>query len=293
MGGFGTRLRPLTLSKPKPLLDLANRPQLIHIVEALAQVGVDEIVLAIAYSPTVMEEFLKECASKFGVKITCSQEREPLGTAGPIAFARDVLKTSEPFFVVNSDVTCSFPLQEMVAFHKRHGAEGTMLVTKVEEPSRYGVVVHEDDGKIVRFIEKPKQYAGNTVNTGVYLFNPSIVDRIEPKPTSLEKEIFPRMAQEGQLFCMTLPGRWMNIETPKDYLLAVKVFLENLRSSKPDSLSKHESVVGDVIIHESAKVGKGCVIGPDVVIGPDCVVESGAPRVSGTACTVCAHSSPP
>mmetsp|Transcript_1650 Transcript_1650/g.5376 ORF Transcript_1650/g.5376 Transcript_1650/m.5376 type:complete len:359 (+) Transcript_1650:141-1217(+) len=275
VGGFGTQLRPLTLSKPKPLIDFANRPQLQHLVEALVKVGVREIVLAIAFSPTVMEEFLRKCSQELDVKITCSQEREPLGTAGPIAYARDVLRTTEPFFVLNSDVTCTFPLAELLAFHKNHGREGTMLVTKVEEPSRYGVVVHDADGKISRFVEKPKQYAGNHVNAGIYVFSPAVLDRIKPQPTSLEKEIFPAMAQEGHLYCMPLQGKWMGIETPRDFLAAVKVYLHNAATAAPGSLSAHDGVEGNAIIDATATIGSNCVIGPDVVIGPEVVLEEG------------------
>lgn len=152
-----------------------------------------EVVLAINYQPDVMREALDAIAAEVGVKITCSQETEPMGTAGPLALAREHLSDGEPFFVFNSDVTCEYPLKELLAFHKSHGAEGTIFVTKVAEPSKYGVVVHGDDGAIEHFVEKPQTFVGNHINAGLYIFNPSVLDRIPLEPTSIEKEIFPKV----------------------------------------------------------------------------------------------------
>ncbi|KAK7305750.1 hypothetical protein VNO77_43660 [Canavalia gladiata] len=146
VGGFGTRLRPLTLSVPKPLVEFANKPMILHQIEALKAIGVTEVVLAINYQPEVMLNFLKDFDAKLGIKITCSQETEPLGTAGPLALARDKLidHSGEPFFVLNSDVISEYPLKEMSEFHKGHGGEASIMVTKVDEPSKYGVVVMDD-----------------------------------------------------------------------------------------------------------------------------------------------------
>lgn len=104
------------------------------------------------------------------------------------------------FFVFNSDVTCDYPLEKMIEFHKGHGKEGTIMVTKVQDPSKYGVVLANDEGQIQRFVEKPQIYVSNKINAGLYLFNTSIIDRIPLKPTSIEREIFPVMAEEGQLY---------------------------------------------------------------------------------------------
>ncbi len=122
-----------------------------------------------------------EEAKRLNIKITMSQEKEPLGTAGPIALASNYLtETDEPFFVLNSDVICEFPFEEMVKFHKNHNCEGTIMVTKVEEPSKYGVVVYDQEtGRINRFVEKPKEFVSNKINAGLYIFNPEILKRIE------------------------------------------------------------------------------------------------------------------
>jgi len=286
VGGFGTRLRPLTLSMPKPLVDFANKPMILHQIEALKNVGVTEVVLAINYRPEVMLNFLKDFEHQLGIKITCSQETEPLGTAGPLALARDVLAdgSGEPFFVLNSDVISEYPFSQLIQFHKSHGGEATIMVTKVDEPSKYGVVVMEEEtGKVERFVEKPKMFVGNKINAGIYLINPSVLDRIELKPTSIEKEIFPKIATDQKLFAMVLPGFWMDIGQPRDYITGLTLYLDSLRKNSPSKLSKGVNIVGNVLVHESAVIGEGCLIGPDVAVGPGCVVE---PGVRLARCTV-------
>jgi len=275
VGGFGTRLRPLTLSVPKPIVEFANKPSIIHQIEALVKIGVTEVVLAVNYQPDLMSAVMREWEQKLGIKITYSQESQPMGTAGPLALARDLLSDGDPFFVLNSDVICSFPFADLLAFHKKHGAEGTILVTKVDEPSKYGVVVSGEDGKIQRFVEKPKVYVGNKINAGIYIFNSKILDRIELKPTSIEKEIFPLMADEGQLYCMTLPGYWMDIGQPKDFLAGLTMYLGAQEECNPSSLATGDGIVGPVFVDPSAKIGKGCKIGPNVCIGPNCVIGDG------------------
>jgi len=276
VGGFGTRLRPLTLSVPKPLVEFCNKAMILHQVEALVKVGVKQIVLAISYKPQLMSDFFKPYEEKLGIKIIYSQETQPLGTAGPLALAREILQDgNDPFFVLNSDVICNFPFEDLIRFHKAHGKEGTIMVTKVEEPSKYGVVVMLPDGQIQRFVEKPKEYVGNKINSGIYLFNPSILNRIELQPTSIEKEIFPIMASEGQLYAQELPGYWMDVGQPKDFLLGMGLHLANLKDMSPEKLRTGSGFVGAVLVDESVKIGKGCMIGPNVTIGPNCVIEDG------------------
>ncbi|KAK9193339.1 hypothetical protein WN944_004036 [Citrus x changshan-huyou] len=286
VGGFGTRLRPLTLSVPKPLVDFANKPMILHQIEALKAVGVTEVVLAINYQPEVMLNFLKEFEKKLEIKITCSQETESLGTAGPLALARDKLidDSGEPFFVLNSDVISEYPLKQMIEFHRGHGGEASIMVTKVDEPSKYGVVVMEETmGKVEKFVEKPKNFVGNKINAGIYLLNPSVLDRIELKPTSIEKEVFPEIAVENKLFAMVLPGFWMDIGQPKDYITGLRLYLDFLQKNSSSKLATGSNIIGNVLVHESAKIGDGCLIGPDVAIGPGCVIE---PGVRLSRCTV-------
>ncbi|KAK1355278.1 Mannose-1-phosphate guanylyltransferase [Heracleum sosnowskyi] len=278
VGGFGTRLRPLTLSVPKPLVEFANKPMILHQIEALKAIGVTEVVLAINYQPELMLNFLNEFETKLDIKITISRETEPLGTAGPLALARDKLVdgSGEPFFALNSDVISEYPLKRMIAFHKSHGGEASIMVTKVDEPSKYGVVVMEEKtGQVKEFVEKPKSYVDNKINAGIYLLNPSVLDRIELRPTSIEKEVFPQIAGEKKLFAMVLPGFWMDVGQPKDYISGLSLYLDSLRKRDSFKLATGPHIRGNVLIDESARIGEGCLIGPDVAIGPCCVVESG------------------
>lgn len=138
VGGLGTQLRPLTLSKPKALIEFGNKPLLLHFIDALSRAGVQEVVLAINYRPQIMRDFLDTYQDAYGIKITCLQEDEPLGTAGPIALAHEqgLLDDEEPFFVINCDVACDFNLRDLYHFHKQHGMMGTIMVTRVDEPAK-------------------------------------------------------------------------------------------------------------------------------------------------------------
>jgi len=290
VGGFGTRLRPLTLTLPKPLVPFANKPMIMHQIENLAKAGVTDVVLAVNYRPEIMQATMKEFEEKLGVRITFSQESEPLGTAGPLALARNILaKDNEPFFVLNSDIICDFPFTEMAAFHKKHGGEGTILVTKVEDPTKYGVIVCKPGAsQIERFVEKPTEFVSDRINAGIYMFNPKILDRIEPKPTSIEKEVFPFMAKDGELHAIDLKGYWMDVGQPKDYLIGLGLYLNSLSQKEPKTLASSEAIKGNVLIDPTAKIGKNCLIGPDVTIGAGVVVEDGV-RISKAAILENAH----
>ncbi|XP_047990868.1 mannose-1-phosphate guanyltransferase beta [Leguminivora glycinivorella] len=277
VGGYGTRLRPLTLSRPKPLVEFANKPILLHQIEALVEAGVTQVILAVSYRAEDMEKELTEKVAKLGVSLTFSHEVEPLGTAGPIALAKNLLsKSSEPFFVLNSDIICDFPFKELYKFHKSHGKEGTIVVTKVEEPSKYGVVVYKEDGQIESFVEKPQEFISNKINAGMYILNPSVLSRIELRPMSIEKEVFPFMAKDGQLLAMELQGFWMDVGQPKDFLTGMCLYLNSLRQKESNKLYDGPGVVGNVLIDPTATIGKGCRIGPNVTIGPGVVIEDGA-----------------
>lgn len=169
----------------------------------------------------------------------------------------------------------------MLAFHAKHGGEGTLLVTKVEEPSKYGVIVcAHGSSAIDRFVEKPTEFVSNRINAGIYIFSPSILERIKPVPTSIEKEVFPFMARDGQLHAMDLEGFWMDVGQPKDYLIGIGLYLQSLATKQV--LPSGENILGNVLIDPSAKIGKNCIIGPNVTIGPNVVIEDGV-RVARSA----------
>jgi len=287
VGGYGTRLRPLTLSYPKPIVDFCNKPMLLHQIEALVKVGVEEIILAVSKCADrcdLLEGEVKKHESRLGIKIRFSYETEPLGTAGPLALASSWLtETDEPFFVLNSDVICAFPFNELKEAHSKFNCEATIALTKVEEPSKFGVVLYEEEtGKVKRFVEKPQDFVGNQINAGIYLLNPSIISRIPLKPTSIEKEIFPVLANEGQLYCLPIKGFWMDVGQPKDFITGTGLFLAYLAEIEPEHLATGNNIRGNVIIHPSAKVSHQCVIGPNVVVGADVVIEDGVRIRSST-----------
>lgn len=303
VGGFGTRLRPLTCDRPKPLVEFCNEPMIMHQIKQLIKVGVNHVILAVSFKPELMGSFIEEQEKLLGIKITLSRESEPLGTAGPIALAREhLLELSNggenndnnnratngcnqndnlnnnddvPFFVLNSDIICDYPFQRMIEFHKAHKSEGTIVVTRVDEPSKYGVVVYNQQGLVERFVEKPSEFVSNKINAGLYIFNKPILNRIEVRPTSIEKETFPAMAADKQLYAMELDSYWMDVGQPRDFLRGMSLFLNWKQKTQSQSLAKGPGIVGNVLIDASAKVGQDCRIGPDVCIGPNVEIANG------------------
>ncbi|VUZ53774.1 unnamed protein product [Hymenolepis diminuta] len=299
IGGFGTRLRPLTLSVLKPLVEFCNRPMLMHQIEALVHVGIETIILAINEEAACLEhEIRRMCkmvTKRSNVNIIFSYESEHLGTGGPLANAAHLLNDSdEPFYVFNSDIICKYPFKKLMKFHKSHGREGTMAVTKVKEPGRFGAVVFNDQsGAVQRFVEKSPDFIANKVNAGLYVFSPSILKRIECKPTSLEVDIFPRMVDDGELYCIEIKGIWMDIGRPEDFLLGTRMYLEYLRVNGNLEHRDYPNFLGNVLIHPSVKIGPECVIGPDVTLGPGVCIEDGV-RIQDSAilsgATIRSHS---
>ena len=278
VGGFGTRLRPLTFTKAKPLIEFINKPILVHQIEALKKVGVNEVVLAVNYNTEKMFSYLKEYEKEYDIKISVSKEEVPLGTAGPIGLAKNLLKDAEDIFIFNSDITCEFPLQQMFEFHKKHGKEGTIATVRVKDPSRFGVIITDENEKILNFVEKPKEFVGDRINGGLYIFSNKFLNRVEAKPTSIEREIFPKMASDGELYAYKMKGFWADIGKPKDFLIGVELFLNDLYEKKVNHelfTPPSESIGKNVVIAKSSKIEKGCYIGPNVVIGEECVVKSG------------------
>ncbi|KAJ3203094.1 mannose-1-phosphate guanyltransferase [Entophlyctis luteolus] len=309
VGGFGTRLRPLTFTKPKPLVEFANRHMILHQIEALAKafVGVTDIILAVNYQPDVMVEAMTKVEEEYGVKVHFSIEPEPLGTglallspesraltratnmhqrpptrraAGPLALARDILlKNNDVFFVLNADVICEFPFAALLAFHNSHGGEGTLMTTRVEDPSKFGVVLSKPGStQIQRFVEKPVEFVGDQINAGIYVFTVDILKRIENRPMSIEKDVFPNMARDGQLHSIPLQGFWADVGQPKDFLKGTGLYLASLQANPQASLQlapRAAGIVGNVLIHETAVIGADCKIGPDVTIGPGVKVGKG------------------
>ena len=273
VGGFGTRLRPLTLTTPKPLLPIANVRQLEHLIASLGVAGVTEVVLAIGFKP---EPFLQAfpdgvCA---GIPIHYAVEPEPLDTAGAIAFAARHAGISDTFVVMNGDILCDVNLADLVAFHKAHGAEGTLHLTPVDDPSQYGVVEVDDKGWVQRFVEKPQpgETSSNVVNAGTYVLEPSVINRIpEGQRVSIERVVFPAMVADGRLAAMATNDYWIDTGLPSTYLRSNLDLIDGTRERILASVGANAHIhstasITHSVIGEAAVIDEGCVIIDSVVL---------------------------
>ncbi|MCP9263545.1 Mannose-1-phosphate guanyltransferase [Dirofilaria immitis] len=283
IGGYGTRLRPLTLTQPKPLIEFANKPIVFHQIEALIAAGVDTIILAVSYRTKLLEDEIAYYANYWNISIHFSLENEPLGTAGALLLMKNLLidENDKPFLVLNSDIICNFPFRQMIDYHLSHQHEGTIAVTKATEPSKYGVCIFDEKTKkIDRFVEKPSEYIGNNINAGLYVFSSRMLKRIPlGRSTSMEKEIFPQMAKAHTLYAYILnddDNFWMDIGQPRDFLLGTRLYLHFVQS-KYSQIFLHNNcnIEEDVMIHDTAYIGKDCIIGPNVVIGSNVKIYDG------------------
>jgi mannose-1-phosphate guanylyltransferase len=268
VGGFGTRLRPLTLTSPKQMLPVAGRPMIEDVLAHLRHHGVDEVVLSLGYKPDAFLEAYPD-ATCAGVRLVYVVEPEPLDTAGAIAFAAREAGIDERFLVVNGDVLTDLDVSALVAFHEAAGAEGTIALTKVEDPSQFGVVPTEADGRVIAFVEKPPRDEAPTdlINAGYYVLEPSVLDRIEPgRKVNIERETFPAMVADGRLFAVADPAYWLDVGTPERLLQASLDLLTGERAGGPG---------GDVLLVGSATVEDGAQVAR-AVLGDGCRVEAGA-----------------
>ncbi len=280
VGGAGTRLRPLTFTTPKPLLPIVNVAFLERQLRWLGSFGVDEAVLSLGYLPDAFKAHFAD--ERFGdVKLRFVVEHEPLGTAGGIRFAADGI--NERVLVCNGDVLTDLDLDEFVGFHESRGAEATISLARVEDPSAFGVVPTRDDGEVIAFVEKPprEQAPTNWINAGTYVLEPSVLASIPPRlNVSIERETFPRMLERpGRLYAMRSEGYWLDIGTPEKYLEAHRDVLAG-RVGFPPSPGATERSSGvwtepGALIDPSAEI-----VGPSLV-GAGARVEAGA-RVVAT-----------
>ena len=222
VGGEGTRLRPLTYTTPKQLLPVAEVPMVERVLAALERHGVDEVVLSLGYRP---DAFLEAYPSGMagGVHLDYAVEPEPLDTAGAIRFAAEHAGISETFVVVNGDVLTDLDVSGLVAFHRERCAQATISLVAVDDPSRFGVVPTEEDGRVVQFVEKPPrgQAPSNCINAGTYVLEPEVVRRIpRGRRVSVERETFPALATDGKLYALRSDRYWLDTGTPEAYLQA-------------------------------------------------------------------------
>lgn len=330
-GGLGTRLRPLTLTTPKQMLPVVDRPMIEHVLAGLARGGVDGAVLSLGYRP---EEFRAAypggtCA---GVELDYAVEPQPLGTAGAIRFAAAAAGLDETFLAVNGDVISDLDAGRLWECHRRWGAEATIQLVEVDDPSRYGLVAADAEGRVLSFTEKPagpgpratspaarlwaagprsadppagerpREAPASRVNAGMYVLEPSVLDRIDPdRPVSIERDTFPELARAGTLRAVAGDGYWIDVGTPESYLAVQLDLIDGARGPAPPPVAASAAVEAGAVVERSvvmasARVGAGAVVRnsavqtaasvgeaavvADSVVGPGAVVGAGA-RVAG------------
>jgi NDP-sugar pyrophosphorylase family protein len=219
-GGKGTRLRPLTVYTPKPVVPICNRAFLLYQIDTLRRAGITDITLSLSYQPSKIEQQLGD-GSDFGVKISYTVEPQPMGTAGAYKFAEDLIR--EPTVVFNGDIVTDLDLKAVVREHNEHKAAATIVLAPVENPSAYGLVETEDDGRVRRFLEKPKpdEITTNNINAGTYVLDPKALDFIPAGENySFEYGLFPDLLKRGEPFYAHVPrdAYWIDIGTPARYL---------------------------------------------------------------------------
>jgi NDP-sugar pyrophosphorylase family protein len=271
-GGEGTRLRPLTLSLPKPVVPVVDRPFLRHQLDLLAQVGVREVVFSVAYQPERVRSVFGDGADA-GFSIRYAVEDTPLGTGGAVRNALDLL--DERTIVFNGDVLTDVDLPAVVAEHEARGAAATLVLTPVPNPSAYGLVETDASGRVRRFVEKPdpSQITTDTINAGIYILETRVLDLIPPAENhSIERGFFPALLARGDLVSGHVHrGYWIDIGTPEKYR---QVHKDILHQRFPVELHGQRSPHG--WIHPEARVFPGAhLVGP-VYLGPQVIVEADA-----------------
>jgi len=283
VGGFGTRLRPLTLTTPKPMLPVGHVPIIERLVDNLARGGVTDVTLALGFKP---EPFIAAFPDDMcnGVSLHYAVEPEPLDTAGAIKFAADFSGIDDTFVVANGDVLTDLDIGSLVRFHRAHAAEATIHLVAVDDPSAFGVVALDADGRVERFVEKPAPGTepSNQINAGTYVLEPSVLDLIPTgRRVSIERDTFPQVVARRRLFAMPTDDYWLDAGNPVLYLQANLDLLGGTRHPLT-SVGAHDSarlhptaVVSNSIIAAGATVDDDAVI-TDSVLLSEAVVEAGA-----------------
>jgi mannose-1-phosphate guanylyltransferase len=258
VGGEGTRLRPLTTTVPKPVLPLANRPFITYVIEWLAAHGVEEVVLSCMFLSAGIKRVLGEQEWN-GTRLHYVEEPEPRGTAGAVKFAEAVL--GDRFAVLNGDILTDFDLSALLRAHEETGARATIALIEVDDPSAYGLVLTDADGRITDFIEKPDRSSqgGAFINAGAYVLERDVLEPLpDDRAVSFEREVFPALVGNG-LYAYRAKGAWFDIGTPERYLEATGYLLE--RSGE------------DVLLGGGCEIAPGARIGPMAVLGDGCRIE--------------------
>ena len=268
VGGFGTRLRPLTLTTPKPMLPVGHEPMIARLVGRLARGGVTEVVLALGFRPEpFMEAFPDGRCGDVG--LTYAVEPEPLDTAGAIRFAAETAGIDDTFVVANGDVMTDLDVATLVDAHRRFGARATLHLIGVDDPSAFGVVDLADNGQVRAFVEKPAPGTepSNLINAGTYVFEPDVLDLIAPgERVSVERDTFPLLVAAGGVYGLATDDYWIDAGRPDLYRAANLDLLDGLRRNEhADPVAASAAVAADATIRNS-------IVGDHVVVAPGATV---------------------
>lgn len=285
-GGYGTRLTPLTYTRPKSLLPILNKPMIHHLIDSLPKGA--EVIIATNYRKNQIEEYFQ----KKGRDIIINEEPYPLGTGGATKFAEKYI--DDAFLVLNSDIISSLNMRKFIQFHKKKRATTTISLWPVENVWEFGVVAMQADGRILQFVEKPRkeEAPSNLINAGAYFLEKEVLDYIDTgRLVSMEKEIFPKIIEDGKRFYgYTFNGFWIDVGRPRSYIEANKILLKGKRKkyfSGSNCIIEgrlKESCIGDNVTIEKNAEAKSTIIYDNVVIkhnavlencivGSDCIIE--------------------
>lgn len=275
-GGFGTRLRPLTYTRPKHLLPIANRPHIEHVLDMLLASDVKEVVLLTSYLADAFASVNQSITDR-GMMLDIVHEVEPLDTAGALKNAEAVVG-DETFLAFNGDILSDLDLRPVLDRHFSRSAEGTIVLTPVDDPSSFGVVPVDEEGKVLGFFEKPPpgEAPTNLINAGIYVLEPSVLARVPPHQSySAERQLFPELAAAGRLFAVPMTDAyWMDIGTPEKYLQAnLDALAGRFRTSAIDASADSSVLLGEgADVAATASVSEVCV-GARARIEEECLVQ--------------------
>ena len=285
-GGKGTRLRPLTVYTPKPIVPVLNRPFLLYQIEILARAGITEIVLSLSYQPDKIEDLLGD-GSDYGVKLRYITEPNPMGTGGAYKFAADAIR--ETTVVFNGDILTDVDISSIIAFHREAKSEATIALVPVDDPSAYGLVETNPEHQVLRFLEKPKpediaKININTINAGIYILEPSILDLIpKDENCSFEYNVFPSILEKQKRFYayVLTENYWRDLGNPKSYLEAHHDFFSGSIKGFEIDRSAASDIATAAFVDKTSVIGAGCVIKPNArvvnsSIGPGVHVDEKA-----------------
>jgi len=273
-GGEGTRLRPLTSRVAKPIVTLVDRPFIVYMLDWLRRHGVEDVLLCCGFGADGVRAVLGDGA-RYGVRLQYVEEQEPLGTAGPLALAREQLEREPRFIVCNGDVLTDIDLSAQIEAHERSGATATLALVEVDDPSAYGLVRTAADGAVLEFLEKPppgesSDGAGNWISAGAYVLEREILGLIEPgRAISIEREIWPKLVGHG-LHAYQARGYWLDIGTPERYMQgSFDILTGAVEVGPPRPVGAPQSCE----IAPDARIGELVVLGEGVVVGAGAQIE--------------------